>query len=241
MPIPPQVHRTDPCQALPHQTHPAIPAVILAGGQSRRLRMGEALKWQLPFGSADLLTAVIHRIRPQVSKVIINGPRERRKVLRQYALPVIVDQLPAAQGPLGGLLTALLWARLCHEPWVATVACDSPFIPENLIERLYAGLRVSRQGREPQPGSGARQSLAVTASSNGRGHPVFGIWSAGLYDVLNQHLLEGGSRSIMEWSSEFAVAVDFANDPADSAIPEPFFNINTEADYHRALIAVKNL
>jgi molybdopterin-guanine dinucleotide biosynthesis protein A len=50
----------------------------------------------------------------------------------------VPDQIPGFAGPLAGLHAALN-AGTTH-PLVATSPCDSPFLPADLISRLFSAL-----------------------------------------------------------------------------------------------------
>ena len=54
-----------------------------------------------------------------------------------FGLPLLTDLQPF-QGPAGGLLTALFWART---PWVLAAAVDNPFLAPALLAELAARAR----------------------------------------------------------------------------------------------------
>ncbi len=211
-----------------------IPVVILAGGQSNRLKVNDKPKWQLPFddtskaSSSDteqtLLSFIIKRLKLQTNHILINGPFTKTEALKQYDLPVIDDNLPNFQGPLSGILTALSWAKNHNTPWVATVSCDSPFFPSNLLETLARGLNTKQ---------------AAIAMHNTRTHPTFGLWSVTLYESLKHAIEVKHIRAVNRWALQYAQVVEFATQCTDQGIShewiDPFFNINTLADYHKAL------
>lgn len=108
-----------------------ISGIILAGGESRR--MGGDDKGLLEFAGQPLIAHVIARIAPQVDELLISANRH----LADYAAfghPVIQDKTPEFLGPLAGMLAGLQAAK--HE-WVLTVPCDTPFLPFDLVRRLY--------------------------------------------------------------------------------------------------------
>jgi molybdopterin-guanine dinucleotide biosynthesis protein A len=64
------------------------------------------------------------------------------------------------------------------------------------------------------------------AASNGRSHPVFGLWPATLADDLRHALVEEGIHKIDAWTARYRLAtVGFASEPHD-----PFLNINRPGD-----------
>ena len=59
------------------------------------------------------------------------------------------DVVEGFAGPLAGVLTGLDWART-HAPgcrWVASVPCDAPFLPRDLVARLRAAAERSEERR----------------------------------------------------------------------------------------------
>lgn len=100
-------------------------AVILAGGESRRMGQDKA---NLPLGGRTLLQSVIATMQPLFAEVIISVRQPRPEI----ALPQVCDN-PLHAGPLAGLLAGLERAAT---PWVFAVACDMPFITPAVIECL---------------------------------------------------------------------------------------------------------
>jgi|GEM_PF-274680 len=209
-----------------------IPAVILAGGQSNRLRINNKLKWQLPFADTGkipnvnqtLLSFIVKRLALQTNHIVINGSFVKNTALDQYKLPIIDDSLPNFQGPLSGILTALSWAKSNHHPWVATVSCDSPFFPRHLLSTLSNNL----DGKQ-----------AAIAKYESRTHPTFGLWSTTLYTPLKNAIEAEHIRAVNRWALQYSNIVEFKNQydkSTDSNKPiDPFFNINTFDDYQQAL------
>ncbi len=158
-----------------------------------------------PLGGQPLIEHVIARIAPQVGWLAINaGPGP----LGRFGLPLIADTMPGHQGPLAGLLAGLGWAAgLPGVSHLATVATDTPFLPDDLIARLRAS--------DP-----AHPALA--RSPDGL-HPTTALWPVSLGPDLAQWLAAGGSRKVQDWSSRHAPAY-VAFDDAD------FFNVNTPED-----------
>jgi len=112
-------------------------AVILAGGESRRMGQDKA---NLPLGGRTLLQSVIATMQPLFAEVIISVRQPRPEI----ALPQVCDN-PLHAGPLAGLVAGLERATT---PWVFAVACDMPFITPAVIEYL-ARQRADRQAVVP--------------------------------------------------------------------------------------------
>ena len=98
---------------------------------------------------------------------------------------------------------------------VATVAVDSPFFPENLIEKLSLEMEKTNSDIVFAASSPNQKSERVL-------HPVFGLWKTYLLMDLKKEL-EKGVRKVTFWSAKHKTSsVFFFNETLD-----PFFNVNT--------------
>jgi molybdopterin-guanine dinucleotide biosynthesis protein A len=131
---------------------PALTGAILAGGFSRRLGRD---KTTLTLGGQPLALRVHTALAPLVTAcwLVTNQPLAHLAL----GLPLVTDLIPF-QGPAGGLLTALFYART---PWVLAAAVDNPFpVPALLAEMAAQAGRTTRpavvcrspRGLEPFPG-----------------------------------------------------------------------------------------
>lgn len=183
-----------------------IPAVILAGGLSRRMGGGD--KGLLPWGRGTVLSAVLERLRPQAAPIALNANGDPAR-FAALGLAVLPDPVPGHPGPLAGILAAMDWAAALGAPAVLTVPGDAPFLPPDLLEQL------------------ARAGLPSIAASDGRAHPVVGLWPAPLAGPLRLALLEGTRRVGAFAKSQGARTVEF---PVPPAGPDPFLNLNTPSE-----------
>ncbi|MEM7216275.1 MAG: molybdenum cofactor guanylyltransferase MobA [Pseudomonadota bacterium] len=189
--------------------------VVLAGGLSRRMEGPE--KSLLKLGEVPLIKRVTDRLVQQVSSIVVNanGNPERFEFLHK---PVIQDTVEGFAGPLAGVLAGMRWARENTDAsHILTVAADTPFFPMN-----YAAI-ISEVAMEEN----ARIALSF---SNGRRHPVFGLWPVDLADELETFLVDEGERKVMIFVERFpnCIAIFDGNDP------DPFFNVNTPDDMRLA-------
>lgn len=201
-----------------------VPGVILAGGQARRMGGGD--KGLLLLGDRPLLSHVVDRLAPQVTGLALNanGPAAR---FEGFGLPVIPDTVEGFAGPLAGILAAMDWAAGLGADFVVTAAADTPFLPRDLVARLWNAAR----------GMDVPLVLAETEGPDGRHlHPTFGIWPVALCDELRQALAEG-ARKVRLWADRNGAR--FALFPAHPV--DPFFNINTPEDLERAGILLKSV
>jgi len=179
-----------------------ITGVILAGGQGRR--MGGVDKGLKVLRGKPLVQWAIERLEPQVDELLINA-NQNLETYEHLGYRVIPDEIGGFAGPLAGLQRGLTEAR---HPLVATTPCDSPFLPRDLIARLYAAL--SRENAE----------IAV-ARTGDQPHPVFCLCRKQVLDGLNAFLAAGG-RKIDAWYAKLNVVEVAFDDQA-----EAFSNINT--------------
>ncbi len=181
---------------------PPITGVILAGGQGRR--MGSVDKGLKPLRGKPMVQWVMERFAPQVDEVLINA-NQNLDHYAQFGHQVIPDEIGGFAGPLAGLHRGLSSAT--HD-LIATVPCDSPFLPLDLIARLYTALN-------------QQQAELAVARTGDQPHPVFCLCRKSVLPGLTTFLQSGG-RKIDAWYSALKVA-DVAFD--DEA--EAFSNINT--------------
>lgn len=193
---------------------PRIAGVVLAGGLSRRMGGGD--KALRPLAGKPMLAHVLDRAAPQVGAMVLNANGDSSR-FAAFGLPCVADSVPGFAGPLAGILAGLDWAA-AHAPdaeFVASFPSDAPFLPRDMVRRLYD----ARDGA----------ALAI-ASSAGRTHPVCGLWSVVLRDDLRRALTAEDIRKVETWILRHKkVVVDFACDPID-----PFFNANAPEDLARA-------
>ena len=136
-----------------------VTGAILAGGESRRLGRDKAT---LKLGGKALAHWVAEALAPAVAELwlVTNHPQTHLGL----NLPLITDLVPF-QGPVGGLATALFYART---PWVLLASADAPFLSPQLAATLAgAAGKISRpalvcrseRGLEPFPGLYATRLL----------------------------------------------------------------------------------
>jgi len=186
-------------------TLPKITALILAGG--RGSRMGSVDKGLQLFKGKPMVAHVLERMSPQVDEVIINANRS----IDQYAAfghRVVPDTIDGFAGPLAGLHVGMTQATTTL---LATVPCDSPFLPLDLVTRLHTAMEVGNV------------DLAV-AKTYDQAHPVFCLVKRDLEPHLRE-FLASGQRKIDKWYATLRV-VEVQFDDQESA----FANINTEVE-----------
>jgi molybdopterin-guanine dinucleotide biosynthesis protein A len=156
-----------------------------------------------------LLAHVIRCLHPQVDALALNS-NAVPDTFAGYTLPVVPDRLPGFLGPLAGIHAGLLQYP---EDYLVTVAVDLPFLPHDLVARLYAGL-----GTKP-----------CTYASDSERHALALLWRPGTAAIVEAFLQRGG-RSLKDFLAIHGQAVRF-DQPRDRGL---FCNINTPEDLARA-------
>lgn len=184
-----------------------IAAVILAGGEGRRIGGGKPLKRLAGERLIDIALRQARQFSPTVA-VALRSPGQLA-----VEAEVVLDEADV-EGPLAGLIAAGRFASGRGCSFALTIPADMPFLPPDLAERLARSF-----------GSAG----AALASSGGQLHPVCGLWrvealsSAADYAAAGRRSLKGFAETI-----GFR-AVDWPAEPFD-----PFFNINRSQDLAEA-------
>jgi len=188
-----------------------ILGAILAGGQSKR--MGKD-KLFLEFNNKKLIEHTLDKVKKYLKKIIIITNQDN-KFFFENNLTTVKDCIEGQLGPLVGILTAMKWAKenLSKCSWIATFPCDTPFFPESIIESFIEE-------------SEKKESLILCASSHGRKHNIFGLWSLDLFEIIKNELINKKVRKVQDWTEKNKIKnLEFEFKDYD-----PFFNINTEED-----------
>ncbi|MFI3198523.1 MAG: molybdenum cofactor guanylyltransferase MobA [Methylococcaceae bacterium] len=179
-----------------------IAGVILAGGLARRMNNQD--KGLIPYKGRPLVSYAIAALTDVTDQVLINANRNREHY-QAFGLPVVADQTDNFDGPLAGVLTAMIYT---DADVLVVVPCDSPLIKAEHLQKLLA-VR-------------AENAADVAVAFDGvRLHPVFIAIKTSLKTSLENYLASG-QRKVGDWlEQQKTVTADFSNEP------EIFFNINT--------------
>ncbi|MDN6179712.1 MAG: molybdenum cofactor guanylyltransferase [Halomonas subglaciescola] len=195
-----------------------LTGLVLAGGAGRR--MGGRDKGLEPFAGRPMVAYVCARLSGRVSELWISANRHPDEY-RRYADRVLADAPPPGmaqdsgaehgyQGPLMGLYTGLSAAQT---PWLVVLPCDTPALPDDVIERLAAAVDDDAE--------------IVVAHDGERAHHVIALVRTGLAAPLGQ-AIERGVRSVKDFYAGHAVRyVNMADRAAGLA------NVNTAAERGR--------
>jgi molybdopterin-guanine dinucleotide biosynthesis protein A len=192
---------------MPIMSH-GVAVVILAGGGGRRIGGGKPL---LRLRGERLVDHALRNARRWSECVAVSA--RRRAQIKPVDAPIIIDD-PDIAGPLGGLISALLFGAKSGREFVLTIPADMPFLPPDLLDRLKSEIE---------------HSGCAIASSGGHLHPVCGLWRSSAFDRVGRYLA-GEKRSLKAFASLIGLReVEWPCDPLD-----PFFNINTAGELAEA-------
>jgi molybdopterin-guanine dinucleotide biosynthesis protein A len=183
-------------------TSDPVAAIILAGGQSRRMRREKSL---LPVDGRSLIEAIIEQIQPNFPVVMISaGDRNKFTFLN---LPVIEDEAPG-QGPLPAILSALR-ASACRLNFV--MACDIPIIHIPFLKKILS-LAPSYE-------------IVVPRYRDGKFEPLFAAYGRSVIPAIEQQIASGDFKisSLFRTCRTKFVAMDGQ---------KWFRNLNTIEEYH---------
>ena len=188
---------------------PKVAALVLAGGQSRRMGRDKALE---ELAGRTLLSRGLDRLRPQADALAVSGGRRPGRLCID-GLPVLPDG--DGDGPLAGVLAGLDWAAALGARVLLTSPVDTPFLPDDLAARLVP-------------------VAPAYAAGPDRPHPLLAAWPILSGPALRTWLRrEEGSRAVMAFCERIgAVPVRWESEA-------PFRNLNTPDDLLAAEASIK--
>ena len=179
-----------------------VTGVILAGGLARRMNNQD--KGLINYKGRPMVSYAIAAITAVADQSIINANRNKEQY-QAFGLPVIADQTGSFDGPLAGVLTAMIYT---DADVLVVMPCDSPLIKAEHLQKLL----VTRADNDAD---------VAVAFDGERLHPVFLAIKTSLKTRLEDYLASG-QRKMDRWlEQQKMVKADFSNEP------EIFTNINT--------------
>jgi molybdenum cofactor guanylyltransferase len=195
---------------------PGLGAVVLAGGQSRRMGRPKAL---LPFGDEVLLQRVVRRLGAVCSPIVV--VRAPEQTLPELPPDVsITEDRVTGKGPLQGISAGL--SALSGAAEVAFVSStDAPFVEPALV-RLLVRLRGSAYD-------------VVVPKAQGHYHPLAALYGVSVRGEIEALLAEDRLRPFFLFERVRTLVVE--EDTLRAVDPEllALRNLNTPADWHEAL------
>lgn len=184
-----------------------IVGLILAGGRSRRF--GGVDKAFVELAGKPLITHVIQALLTQVGEILIStNNQDARYPALGYGL--IKDRLPGFLGPLAGVHAGMM-AR--PRQYLFTVSVDTPFISEDIVQRLMQGI-TSQRCHYPVMANGHTLALAC---------------APGMANTISEHL-EQDQRSVKAWLEDHGNGITLDEQTVNGLLR----NINTPEDLVQA-------
>lgn len=197
----------------------SLAAIVLCGGQSRRMGRPKAL---LPFGPETLLQRMVRLVEPIAGRIVVVAAGEQPLPPLPADVLVARDRWPQA-GPLAGLASGV--ATLAESPVsrLLVVGCDQPLLTRGWLEALLAAA-VDRPLSWAAAGADAFPLPLVLARR--LADQIEGLVAAGRRRLLDLAELAGPG---------VAPGIDTALLLGETATREALRNVNAPDDYLAAL------
>ena len=149
-------------------------AVVLAGGESRRMGRDKAL---LPWRGKPLIQGVLEQLERNVEELVVST---NRREAYSFLNVKIVEDKEKGLGPIAGIIAGL---RASSKEINAVTAGDIPFLNLPLLRKMK---KKAEEGYK-----------AVVPLCQGYHEPLFGIYTKGILPSL-EGALERGTRKILD-------------------------------------------
>ena len=179
-------------------------AIILAGGDSRRMGQDKAM---LSFKQQPLIQSVIATMQPLFAATIVSVREPRPEI----HLPQVLDH-DSNGGPLVALIASL---AAMQTNWAFVVGCDMPFVSPALVEKL--ALKRATQH-------------AVIAVVAGHLQPLAGFYSRRSLVLLRAHLALGQKSLVGALKGMMVSYVDEGELLKSDPLLRSFFDLDTPQD-----------
>jgi len=183
-----------------------ITAVVLAGGQGRRVDKQD--KGLLTYAGQQMVKHALVSLAKQTQDIVIVANRNL-EAYESYGYPVVQDREKGFLGPLAGIDAAF---SVTGTSYLLCVPCDSPFIPDDLMQRFIH----AATGNNP----------IIVAGDGKRLHPVISLLHRSVWPDIEKRLT-ARELKLMNWID--AVGYDVAD---FSDTPEQLRNLNTFEQLH---------
>ncbi|HKE35599.1 MAG TPA: molybdenum cofactor guanylyltransferase [Candidatus Acidoferrum sp.] len=194
----------------------SVAGYVMAGGASTRFGFDKA---RAELNGEAMVVRMARLLREVTGEVSVVAPSGRYAGFGER----IVDDRWPGEGPLGGIITALMDAHAQnHQPtWCLMVGCDMPFLTSEWLRYLKE--------------RALRSSAAVVAPQSSLGlEPLCACWHVGATGKL-QYAFEDGTRKVTEAmkrvSMEIVDEMDWKGFDKNGRL---FWNMNTPAEYEEA-------
>jgi molybdopterin-guanine dinucleotide biosynthesis protein A len=187
-----------------------IAGLVLAGGQSRRFGSEKAVA---RLGERTLLEWALNALREDCDTLAVSARAGSgaEVIALRLGIHALTDDPAHPGGPLAGVAAGLRWASGLGATRLATLPCDLPHAPPNMVARLAAAM-----GEGP---------AAFVETDDGL-HPLCAVWNVSLLAPLEAALVAGHPPVRAFLAEVGGVAVRFDDAAA-------FANVNAPGDLER--------
>ena len=182
--------------------------VVLAGGKSSRMGQDKAL---LSYQGGSFLERICQTLDDFTDKYIARGPYEVSPKGLDEEWKIIGDHFPE-KGPMGGLEAAL---SSCESKALFVTTCDMPLLQKSLVDAIC---------REYSDDLDA----LVVQTTNGRIHPLCGVYHTRVLPVIRQ-MLEKDNCRLMGLLDQLQVCYL----QLDDKMAKQVTNVNTREDLQK--------
>lgn len=176
-------------------------AVILAGGNSRRMKENKAF---LPVQGKPLIQHILNQMDGLFGEILISA--QQQEGFDHFGYRVVLDEHPG-EGPMAAISSTLKPARF-EKNFV--IACDIPELNLDFLSRLIE--------------SAAIYEIVVPVSTKDKYEPLFAIYSKSIVPKIDE-LLNKGERSLLPLFD--LCRTQFVQIGPNNL----FMNLNTREDY----------
>jgi molybdopterin-guanine dinucleotide biosynthesis protein A len=215
----------------------SIPVVILAGGQSNRLRVGNKLKWQLPFHNS-YHSSYQNRHLFDANKLSDDSFASTSSHLQhakddehnQTLLAFIIDRLKLQSDCIiiNGPCTENTALNQYQLPVISDLLADFQGPLSGILTALHWAKEHKQQwvatvscdtpffpedflhilSKDIMGGDNDNEKAAIAVYKE-RSHPTFGLWSVELYESLKHAIEVDKIRAVNRWALAHAKEIDF--------------------------------
>ncbi len=184
---------------------PAVTAIILAGGQGRRVDGAD--KGLLLHQNKPLVQHISESLRQCCDEIIISCNRNVDRYA-DFSDLCVGDDLPDFQGPLSGIYSA---ARRARNDWIFVCPCDTPNLSPSLVNDMQYNVDQSAQ------------TLCV-AHDGQRLQNLVMLGKKTCFDTI-ESFLTGQQRAVKHWIQQQQHSICYVADP------QIFKNFNHLTDF----------
>lgn len=185
--------------------------VILAGGENTRMGLNKAL---LKINTQTIIEHIVDVIKPLFSEILVvtNSPEDF-----EFLKLKLVRDVTSTRGSLIGIYSGLIHSKTHYNFFFA---CDMPFVNPDLVKFMI--------------GKSESYDVVIPKGKSGL-EPLHAIYSKSCIDPIKDQLSRGNPKIIDFFPQVKVKLIDQSTITRFDPEQICFFNVNTRADYLKAL------